>query len=426
MKLPVILYSSIWLLCIMCTRVYSQYSFRYDVKNGIDVLIEKNFESFQNKKIAFVTNQSGRTRTLHSSLDIFIASKTCKVVSILTPEHGFYGMYRAGELIHDSTLTLYGIPLFSLYGSTRRPTLSMLQSSDEVVLDLQDVGIRSYTFLSTVYNVMDACAEFGKPLTILDRPNPLGGKIIDGNSLDTAFASFVGVIPIPYIHGCTLGELAQIINQEGWLPRDSLGVRRKCSLNVIKAEGWQRWMTWEDTDFHWIPTSPHIPTVHALRGMAVIGLLGELSILNVGIGYTTPFQLLGSPTLQPELIFEALRRTNTPGISLISTQYRPFYQKFRDTSCHGIFLSFTPDASKFRPFSAGIELLLAIRSVHPELFFLQSIPYSNRSMFIKVSGTDKIFDMLFLKKSPDEEIRRFIQKGIKEFSELRKKYLLYD
>ncbi len=403
----------------------AQQSFRYDVKNGIDVVVSQNFSMFQNQKITLVTNQSGRMRTLASTLDAFLAAKSCKVISVLTPEHGYYGLARAGDAVQDTDV-IYGINSFSLYGKTRRPTKAMLAACDAVVFDIQDVGVRPYTYLGTLYNVMDACAEFGKPLTILDRPNPLGGKIMDGAVLDTTVASFVGIIPIPYVHGCTLAELAQLINGEGWLPHDSTGKPRRCQLTVVKAEGWQRWMTWEDTDFQWIPTSPHVPSIDAVRGMAVIGLLGELSLFSVGVGFTSPFQLLGSPLLNPDLVLEALRRTPMNSLALVPTRFRPFYNKFANTDCNGILLTFFPDATRFRPFTAGLELMLALRAVHPEFFAPKSITDNLRSMFTKVAGSDKLFDLLFVKKSPDEEVRKFATKGVKEFGELRKKYLLYD
>ncbi|MDW8220131.1 MAG: DUF1343 domain-containing protein [Bacteroidota bacterium] len=418
------------MLCILCFcvqwSVYTQ-TFRYDVKNGIDVLVGQNFALVEGKKLVLVTNQSGRMRTLQSTVDAFLQAKNCTIVSILTPEHGYYGMARAGELIKDSAETIGLIKAISLFGrERRRPTKSMLEQCDAVVFDIQDIGIRGYTYLSTLYWVMDACAEYGKPLYVLDRPNPLGGKIIDGLVLDTAFTSFVGIVPVPYIHGCTLGEMALMINGEGWLQRDTAGKPRKCLLTVVRAEGWQRWMTWEDTDFVWIPTSPHIPTIASVRGMALTGIYGEIGLLNVGVGYVLPFQMLGAPTLNVSLFIEAVRKTYLASIAMIPTRYRPFYGKFANTDCNGILFSFTPDAIRFRPFSACIDILLALKAIHPEFFQLKNISDAQKSMFIKVCGTDKLFEALFLKKVSDDEIRRIAQRGVKEFAEMRKKYLLYD
>jgi uncharacterized protein YbbC (DUF1343 family) len=427
--LRVFLLVAICAVSCLCAQLCAQptTNFRYDVKNGIDVLAAQNFTLVEGKKIILVTNQSGRTRLMNSTIEALQQSKNCTIVSILTPEHGYYGVARAGETVKDSAETVRGIKAISLFGKDRRrPTKEMLDACDMVVFDIQDIGVRSYTYISTLYWVMDACAEYAKPLTVLDRPNPLGGKIIDGLVLDTAFTSFVGIAPIPYVHGCTLGEFALMANGEGWLSNDAAGKPHKCSLTIIHAEGWQRWMTWEDTDFKWIPTSPQVPSVDAIRGMAVTGIYGELSLFNTGIGYTLPFQMLAAPTLNTSLLLEGVKKTNLVGITPIPTRFRPFYGKFANTDCNGILFVFTPDAMKFKPFAAGIDFVLALRALQPELFIAKNIPESNRTMFAKVVGTDKLFEMLFIKKATDEEIRRFAQRGVKEFTELRKKYLLYD
>jgi uncharacterized protein YbbC (DUF1343 family) len=401
-------------------------NFRYDVKNGIDVLASQNFTLLTGKKIVLVTNQSGRTRTLTATLDALVQAK-CAVVSILTPEHGYYGLARAGENVKDSAETVRGIKAVSLFGKERRrPSKEMLDKCDIVVFDIQDIGVRAYTYLSTLYWVMDACAEYNKQLVVLDRPNPLGGKVVDGNVLDTAFASFVGIAPIPYVHGCTIGEFAMMANGEGWLTRDATGKSRKCPLTIIRAEGWQRWMTWEDTDFTWIPTSPHIPTVDAVRGMALTGVYGEISLFNIGVGYVLPFQMLGTPTLNVPLLTEAVKKTNMAGVTLIPTRYRPFYGKFAGMDCNGILFAFTPDALRFKPFAAGLDIVLALRALQPEMFQAKAIPDNGKTMFAKVCGTDKLFEMLFLKRASDDEIRKFAQRGVKEFLDARKKYLLYD
>jgi uncharacterized protein YbbC (DUF1343 family) len=402
-------------------------NFRYDVRNGIDILVAQNFSLLAGKKIILVTNQSGRTRTLVSTLDVLLQSKGSTVVSLLTPEHGYYALARAGENVKDSAETVRGFKSVSLFGKERRrPSKEMLDKCDVVVFDIQDIGVRAYTYLSTLYWVMDACAEYGKQLIVLDRPNPLGGKVVDGMVLDTTFASFVGIAPIPYVHGCTIGEFAMMANGEGWLTQDDNGKPRKCPLTIIRAEGWQRWMTWEDTDFTWIPTSPHIPTVDAVRGMALTGVYGELSLFNTGVGYVLPFQMIGMPTLNVQLLTEAVRKQNMVGVTLIPTRYRPFYGKFSGVDCNGILFAFAPEAQRFKPFSLGLDIVLALRALQPEAFQAKTIPESNKAMFIKVCGTDKLFDMLMVKRSSDEEIRRFAQRGVKEFLDMRKKYLLYD
>ncbi len=402
----------------------AQPRFRYDVKMGIDLLEEEGFDLIAGKKVILVSNQSGRTRTLVPSYKVIQQSQTSTLLAVLTPEHGYYGVARAGESVADSADSLRGVPVKSLYGSLRRPTRAMLDSCDIVLFDVQDIGLRSYTFLSTMYNVMDACAEYGKPLIVLDRPNPLGGTIVDGNVPDSGMTSFVGIIPVPYVHGCTFGELARMINEEGWLPRGADSAARRCSLTVVPMQNWERWMSWEDTDFLWTPTSPHIPTVDAIRGAAMTGVWGELSLANIGVGYTLPFQMFGTPTLNSSLLMEALVRHPFPGIALTATRYRPFYGKYSQQDCNGLLFSFYSDMN-LKPYSAGVELVLAVRALHPELFIAETVPEQARTMFEKVTGSRELFGTLYT-GGTDAAIRTLSSRGREEFLEMRKKYLLYE
>jgi uncharacterized protein YbbC (DUF1343 family) len=406
--------------------IYAQSTFRYDVKMGIDVLAGDTTQQvlLAGKRVALIANQSSRSRELQTSFDILKGFSFCTVASIMTPEHGFFGVARAGEEVDDGMDSL-AIKSYSLYGKNRRPTREMFESCDIVVYDLQDIGVRSYTYLATLLNVMDACAEYGKPLIVLDRPNPLGGRVVDGNVLDTAVASFVGPAPIPYLHGCTFGEIAQMANAEGWLKTNTDGTRRACSLTVIPMQGWQRWMTWEDTDFFWTPTSPHIPTVNAIRGAAVLGVAGELSMMSIGIGYTLPFQMFGTPTFDAVKFYEGIKKIPMNGIALEETYFKPFYGKHKDTVCHGFIMQFRPDV-RFKPYSFGIEMLLVLRNLHPELFTADRYPANTQSMFNKVTGSPEMFEFLFQKQGNDDEVRKLLQKGIREFMELRKKYVLYE
>lgn len=419
----------LWCLALAVTFLSSvdstaQPRFRYDVYMGIDRLIDDNYELIAGKKVVLVTNQSGRTRTLVPTVSAVRSSPTTILQAILTPEHGYYGVARAGEAVADSADSLDGIPLRSLYGASRRPTREMLGDCDAVLFDIQDIGLRSYTFLSTMYYVMDACAEYNKPLIVLDRPNPLGGKIVDGNVPDSGMTSFVGIIPVPYVHGCTFGELARIINEEGWLPRGADSLPRQCALTVVPMQNWERWMSWEDTDFIWTPTSPHIPTVDAIRGAAITGVWGELSIASIGVGYTLPFQMFGTPTLKTSPLMDILKKRSHPGVTITATRYRPFYGKFNQQDCNGLLFSFYPDMN-FQPYTTGMELLLALRAVHPDMFIPLSVAETSRNMFEKVTGSRELFPLLFSDR-PDADIRAASIRGVQEFLDMREKYLLYE
>ena len=224
---------------------------------GVDVLVENDFREVAGKRVGLVVNQTSiRRDPRQTTVDAFLATDRCVLTALFAPEHGIDGSVLAGEDVANRTYN--GIPVHSLYGPTKKPTPSMLKNVDVMVYDIQDIGVRSYTFISTLVKVMEGCAEAGVPVVVLDRPNPIGGDVVDGPVLDTAFRSFVGIVPVPYVYGLTAGELALMANEEGWLAG---GVR--CKLTVVRVEGWERTMTWRETGLPWIPPSPHVPTPEA-------------------------------------------------------------------------------------------------------------------------------------------------------------------
>ncbi|MCK5740605.1 MAG: DUF1343 domain-containing protein [Chlorobi bacterium] len=391
------------------------------IKLGIDVLIESNFEQVKGLKIALLTNHAGRTSNGDLTVEAFLKTNSCTITTLLTPEHGFYTTVPAGN--HVKNDVLFNLPAISLYGSNRRPQYKHLDNCDAVVIDIQDIGIRSYTYISTMYKTMDACADFGKKVIILDRPNPLGGMIVDGNTVEPGKETFVGIIPVSYIHGCTVGELAKMINNEGWLPKDFEGKSRQCDLTVIKMEKWERWMAWEDTGLLWFPTSPHIPTVNSVRGAAMLGIIGELSVTSIGIGTTLPFQYIGSPYIKPDLVEKELKQLSYHGVNLVPARYRPFYGMYRGKDCNGWLLSFPLD-NLFAPYTTGLEIMLAYRKAYPKYFTSKNIKKNSRIMFQKVTGTAYLFKAL-MDGGSDEEVMRLARKGMDSYILIREKYLLY-
>lgn len=392
---------------------------------GIDVLENSNFRILKDKKVGLLTNHSGRNSKGISTVEIFKKQTACKLSVIFVPEHGYYTSVPAGK--HVENETLQGIPVLSLYGKNRRPSKEFLDQCDVVVIDLQDVGVRSYTFISTIFEVMDACAEFGRPVVVLDRPNPISGVIVDGNLVEEEFTSFVSRLPVSYIHGCTVGELAEMINGEKWLSNG-----RDCMLEVIKMKGWSRWNIWEDTDLNWIPTSPHVPTVDALRGMAVLGITGELGIISIGIGTTSPFQYLGKPGFDTEKFTSEFLKINPsarnindgiilPGMKLIKARYRPFYGMHKGKDCDGFLLKFTP-SNEFQPYTYAIDILRTLMITNPSLFSIDGLNERSINMFNKVTGTDLIWKELNKKGN---RIQEFSQMGLIDYLNIRKKYLLY-
>lgn len=394
---------------------------KHNVKLGIDNLIKRNFDYLAGKRVILYTNQSGRTSDGTLTAEVFAEQKRFVTLAFFTPEHGLYSTVPAGEEIANDKI--YNIPIISLYGGSKKPTAKQLENCDAVVVDIQDIGVRSYTYISTLYYIMEACAEQNVEVVILDRPNPIGGLIVDGNVVEEPFKSFIGIIPVPYLHGCTIGEIAKLINGEGWLKKDEKTIKSK--LNVIKMTGWRRWMSWEDTGLSWIPTSPHIPSVDAARGYASLGSFGELGIISIGIGTTLPFQYIGSPTFQTDEVYKSFKNNKIEGLDIIPTRYRPFYAKYANTDCNGFLLRYKLN-NHCEPYTAGFRIMLAIRKTHPEIFNINAVNEKAKQMFCKATGTDELFYALFDLKTTDDKVLQICNKGKREFLIQRAKYLLYD
>lgn len=419
MRTFVVNIACIFLITMMPWHLFSQES--QQVSLGVDNLIDMNFAPLIGKRIALLTNTSGRTKDLELTAKVLSNSEQCTLVSILTPEHGFFATTPAGQEVGNDSL--FNVPVYSLYGKYRRPIKSMLESCDIVVVDIQDIGIRSYTYISTVYNVMDACAEYGKSMLILDRPNPLGGMIVDGSVADTDILSFVGIVPIPYIHGLTIGEFALYVNGEGLLPKRN-GNIGKTDLQILKMKYWKRSMTWEETGLNFVPTSPNIPTVDAIRGAAMTGPIGELGSAGIGIGTTFPFQYCATPDIDADTFREYVRENLLMyGVESGIGTYRIATGKYPNKECKGImlFCEGTPNA---RPFSAGIELILALRHFFPSQFTPEYVKDEPKSMFRKIMANNALVNAV-LSGNSDDEVRALLQNGREKYEQIREKYLLY-
>lgn len=387
---------------------------------GIDVLAESGFAGLEGKRVGILTNHAGRSVTGLSSIEILKNQDLFELSCVFVPEHGFYTSVPAGK--HVENEQLFGVDVFSLYGKEKRPSKQMLDKCDILLIDIQDIGTRSYTFISAVFYVLDAAAEHGKKVVILDRPNPLGGQIVDGNVLELEFKSYVGMMPISYVHGMTIGELAKMINGESWLPA---GV---CDLDVIEMRGWNREMKWEETGLNWIPTSPHIPSINSVRGYPALGIIGELGIISIGIGTTLPFGYIGSPDFDTGKFIEALQKIGVgskkgsgdyilEGVRLIKSKFRPFYGMYKGKDCNGFMLKYDDN---FEPYSASVSILLALKNSHPEIF--GEVTERSINMFKKVTGTDKIWNSV---EANSPYIIENAKLGVDNFKKLREKYFLY-
>lgn len=386
---------------------------------GIDVLIKHKFSEIKGKRIALLTNFSGRDKSGNLTAEILATTKDAKLTLILTPEHGLYGTKSAGEKVENTQY--WNVPVVSLYGQTKKIPVELASSFDVIVVDIQDIGIRAYTYISTLFYVMQSAAELSKEIIVLDRPNPIGGIIVDGNVLNLDFKSFIGIIPVPYVHGMTIGEIALMINEENWLSDNQQKII-ECNLKVVKMEGWKRWMQWEDTGLIWIPTSPNIPSVDAIRGSAMVGWIGELSLFSVGIGTNLPFQYFGTPQFDNSL-FETFNNFEFNGVKLIQAEFIPQFGKFSNELCKGFLLRFER-TNNFTPYSNGIEFLLNLKNLYPKLFDSSLVNSTKKQMFEKATGTDKIFSLLFGSGSKTEIIKA-ANDGVIQFIKFRSKYLIY-
>jgi len=292
------------------------------VKLGIDVLEQQGFAPLRGKRVGLLTHPAGVNRYGVSTIDVLRRSGQVRLVALYGPEHGIYGDEKANVKIGNRTDRRTGLPVYSLYGEYRKPTPEMLRNIDVMVVDLQDLGSRSYTYVSCMLYTMEACFEQGKQVIVLDRPNPLGGLKVDGPFLEEKWRSYVGAFPAPYVHGLTVGEIARIAKDTpGWL-RISETARRNGRLSVIAMQGWKRSMLWQQTGLTWVPTSPAVPNTQAAFGYAMVGLGCQLGGFQHGYGTPYPFRLLTYPTKTPQQIADALNARNIPGLSFSVRNYR--------------------------------------------------------------------------------------------------------
>jgi len=290
---------------------------------GIDVLESDGFRAIAGKKIGLLTHPAGINRRGESTIDVLRRAPQSRLVALFAPEHGFDGQIKASENFGDSRHIPTGLPIFSLHGATRKPTAPMLKGLDAVVIDLQDIGSRSYTFVSAMLCTMAACFENNVEVIVLDRPNPLGGLKVDGPPLDAEWKSYVGAFRVPYVHGLTIGELARMAKESPgvmFIPKIidvSDAARAKGRLTVIPMKGWKRSMLWPDTGLRWIQTSPMVPSFDAAVGYAMVGLGTQNTSWSSGIGKFYHFRGIRYPKKTPDQIIAELNQYRIPGIQLL-------------------------------------------------------------------------------------------------------------
>jgi len=290
---------------------------------GIDVLEQSGFAPLQGKRVGLLTHPAGVNRYGVSTVNVLRRAPGLRLVRLFGPEHGIYGDEAAGKHVPDKLDTRTGLPVSSLYGPTRKPTPGMLAGLDALVIDLQDIGVRSYTYVSAMKLAMEACFEQGVEVVVLDRPNPLGGVKVSGPPLDEALRSYVGSFPgMPYVHGLTIGEIARMaVSVPGWLEIPG-SARARGKLTIVPMRGWERRMRWPETGLEWIPTSPNIPTLSAVLGYAMCGLGGQISGWSHGVGSPYPFRFLEHPRQSTRQALLALEELPLRGVAFRLASWR--------------------------------------------------------------------------------------------------------
>ena len=405
------------LLLFLCLSLGTQAQ-KIHIKTGIEVLKSQNFRYLEGKRVGLITNPTGVDNELRSTIDILHEAPNVNLVALYGPEHGVRGDVHAGDHVSDQRDPATGLPVYSLYGKTRKATPEMLKDVDVLVYDIQDIGCRSFTYISTLGLAMEAAAENGKELIVLDRPNPLGGLKVEGNLTEDDCISFVSQFKIPYVYGLTCGELALMLNGERMLTG---GVQ--CNLTVIKMKGWKRRMDYTATGLQWIPSSPHIPHPHSAFFYPVSGILGELGYMSIGVGYTIPFQMFAAPWAEADKLADALNALHVPGVIFRPIYLKPFYSVGQGQQLQGVQVHITDYARA--PLSPLQFLVMQeVARLWPDRYVFDHADKGRFAMFDKVCGSRQIRER-FTKTNRWEDIRPYWEKDVESFRRLSKKYYLY-
>lgn len=388
------------------------------VKPGVEVLRDNNFEGLRGKRVGLITNPSGVDNQLKSTVDILAEALGVELVALYAPEHGVRGDFHAGDKVENAVDSATGIPVYSIYGKYRKPSPEMLKDIDVMVYDIQDNGCRSFTFISTMGLAMEACAELGKEFMVLDRPNPINGNKIEGNLTEPDCVSFVSQFPIPYLYGLTPGELANYLNEEGILKNGA-----KVNLTVVPMEGYNRSMDFRATGMPWVLPSPHMPVPESAIYYPVSGILGELYAISIGVGYTEPFKLFAADWIDAEKLCARLKARNIPGMMFRPIHIRPFYSTDQGKNYEGVEVYVT-DVDKAPLSLTQFYVMEELADMYPDKKIFDLADSKRFSMFDKVCGSKQIRER-FTKRYKTADIEDYWNKDSEAFRTASAKYHLY-
>jgi len=383
-----------------------------DVRIGLE---RAPFSEWKEKKVGVVVNQASVSSQLKNTYQVLLANKI-QVAALFTPEHGLFGTIME-EKDHKNEVTREGIPVYNLFGVSSKATQALLQKVDLIVYDIQDLGCRSYTYASTLFHVMEECAKKQTPLYVLDRPNPINGVVVDGPMVDEGMECFASYIDIPYCHGMTIGELATYFNAEYAL---------NCPLKVVWMEGWKRKMSFDETNLPWIPLSPNVPSSETAFYYPMTGFIGEIPLVNNGIGTTLPFQVIGAPWLDPIKLKEALDKQKLPGVAFTPFHFIPMKGRLANVECCGLYIVIT-DRLSYKPATTGLTLLGLLKSLYPaKTKEAVTIWPLTTDKFSRIMGTKRVANLLLNEPYPTAKLVKLDQDKLEKFLIRRKTYLHYD
>lgn len=387
------------------------------VLTGLDNIERLWPKDLRDARVGLLAHPASVNRRLEHAVDIFRSSKLFRLAAIFGPQHGIYGQTQDNMVEWEGFRDpITGLPVYSLYGKIRKPSVEMLRDIDVLAIDLQDVGSRYYTFIWTLDLCMEACRENRKTVVVLDRPNPITGYYTEGPVLDMEYASFVGMRPLPVRHGMTIAEIALYLRGE---------FHQELDLRIIPMEGWNRRMWFDETGLPWVMPSPNMPTLDTALVYPGICLL-EGTNISEGRGTTRPFEIFGAPFIHPDAIVKALREFGLPGAVFRPLFFEPTFQKHAKTLCGGCQIHVT-DRRKFLPFKTGVAVLKAIHNTYPRDFRWKSPPYEYEEIKMPIdilAGTARLRSDIEGWKGL-EDIERWWEEDVLAFRKIRKKYLIY-
>ena len=382
-------------------------------KLGVEVLLDEQKDLIKGKRVGLITNPTGVDQDLNSIVDLLFNDPDVELTALYGPEHGVRGDAQAGSYVEYYIDEETGLPVYSLYGQTRKPTPEMLENIDVLLFDIQDVGTRFYTYIYTMAYAMEAAQENGIPFIVLDRPNPLGGQKVEGPVLDPHYASFVGNYPIPLRHGMTVGELATLFNEEFEIGAD---------LTVVQMNGWKRNMYYHDTPLQFVMPSPNMPTFETALVYPGAALI-EGTNVSEGRGTTKPFELIGAPFVNSTEFAATLNELNLPGVTFRAASFTPTFSKHSGKLSHGVQIHVT-NKQPYDPIVTGLHIVKTLHDMYPNDFEFRARNSAGISFFDNLIGNGWVMDAI-INGDSIKSIEKQWADDLKEFEHVRKEFLLY-